>query len=87
MSYTPIQHLKAENSAPSFDAAAVTPSDDNNITMCRALYVGTGGNIKVVTAAGSTVTFVNVPGGAILPVYASKVFATDTTALNIVALY
>lgn len=55
---------------------------------CRALYVGTGGDVAVVTAAGDTVTFINVPDGAILPVRVTQVLATGgTTASNFVGIW
>lgn len=85
--YTPYQHLKSENTAPSFDAAAVTPSDYAEIPPCRALYVGGAGDLNVVTAAGTTVKFVGVGAGSILPVVVTKVLSAGTTATSIVALY
>jgi len=72
---------------PGYDAAAVTPSDTTHIGNARALYVGGGGNIKLVTQAGTTVSFLGVPSGIVLPVGAQKVFSTDTTATSIVAIY
>jgi len=50
------------------------------------LYVGTGGNLEVVTAGGQTVTFVGIVGGSFLPVQVLKVTA-NTTAADIVALW
>lgn len=69
-------------------AIAVTPSDSTNFTggICRALYVGTGGNV-VAIVDGTAVTFTNVQGGSILPIKASRVNSTSTTASAIVALY
>lgn len=69
-------------------AAAVTLSDSTNFPngVCRALYVGTGGNV-VAIVNGTAVTFVNVQGGSILPIEASRVNSTSTTAANLVALY
>ena len=74
-------------SDPAENAIAVTPSDSVDLTgaPCRALYIGTGGNLSVIIG-GATVTFSNVAGG-ILPIRASRVRATGTTATNIVALY
>lgn len=73
---------------PARDAAAVTPSDSAQISpVARALYVGGSGDIKLVTQGGTTVTFQDIVAGSILPVRATKVFATDTTATNIVALF
>lgn len=75
-------------SDPAENALAVTPSDSSDLTgaPCRALYVGLGGNISL-TVGGNTLTFINVPGGSILPVRASRVQASSTTASNIIALY
>lgn len=51
------------------------------------LYVGTGGNLHVLTHGGDDVIFQNIVGGSFLPVQVLKVFAADTTASNIVALW
>ena len=50
----------------------------------RALYVGTQGNIQLITLDGDTITFTNVSG--ILPVSCSRVFSTSTTATGIIGL-
>lgn len=73
---------------PAQSAFALTASDSADVPngTCRALYVGTGGNVSVITG-GSTVTFVGVLGGTVLPVSCSRVRSTGTTASNIVALY
>jgi hypothetical protein len=75
-------------SDPAENALAVTPSDSADLTgaPCRALYVGTGGNISLIVG-GNTLTFTAVPSGSILPVRASRVRSTSTTASNIIALY
>jgi hypothetical protein len=51
------------------------------------LYIGTGGNLRVLTASGQDVTFTNVLGGTFLPVQILKVFSTNTTASGFVALW
>ena len=51
------------------------------------LYIGTGGNIRVLTHGGDDVVFTNVLGGAFLPVQILKVFSTSTTANGIIALW
>lgn len=74
-------------SSPAGIAWAVTPNDSNDMQqMSRALYVGTGGDVSVVTKGGYAVTFKNVLSGHILPVQCWRVCATDTTAQDIVAL-
>jgi hypothetical protein len=73
---------------PAANAAAVTPSDTANLpTASKRLWVGGAGNVKVLTVGGSTVTYTAVPAGTYLKVRALQVFATGTTATNIVAEY
>jgi hypothetical protein len=83
---TPATHTGAAATAPAGYGVAVTPSDSVVIPMTRALYVGVGGNVRV-TDINDNVTYANVPSGSILPVQVSRVFATNTTASSIVALY
>lgn len=70
-------------------ATAVTTSDSANIAnpATKGLYIGGAGDVKVDTAHASAVVFKAVPVGTILPVLVLKVYATGTTATNIVALY
>lgn len=85
------QKLQAER------AAAVVPSDTVNIPSVSTgdgtgnngcvLYVGVTGDLKVTTAGGDDVVFTGVLAGSFIPVQVLKVFATDTTATNIVALW
>lgn len=71
---------------PADFAVAVAPDDNIDLAnVARSLYIGTTGNLVVITAAGNTVTFNAVPVG-ILPVRVSRVKATGTTASNILAL-
>jgi hypothetical protein len=74
---------------PAVQLRAVTPSDTVDLPAgpCRALYVGTTGDIAVI-AKGDTaaVTLFSVPVG-ILPVSVTRVLVTGTTASAIVALY
>ena len=65
------------------DAYACTPSDSTTQTGF-GFYVGTTGNVSVVTFAGTTVLFTAVPAGAIIPLNIQKIRATGTTASNIV---
>lgn len=76
------------NSNPAVDAFAVTPSDTVNYAqgMARGLYVGTAGAVSLVTAAGNTVVFPDVPAGSFLPVCSVRVNATGTAASGLVAL-
>jgi len=78
-------------------AAAVTPSDTVNIPSVATadgtgnngcvLYVGVAGDLKVKTIGGDDVVFTGVLAGSFIPVQVLRVFATGTTATNIVALW
>lgn len=71
--------------APAQDCVAIVPSDTSNLfPLIRSIYVGGAGNITLVTLGGTTVTFVGVLVGTILPVCAQQVRATGTTATNLV---
>jgi hypothetical protein len=76
-------------------AASVTPSDTADIPVVTGgtsnngcvLYVGGFGDLKVDTVGGDTITFVGVNGGTFFPVQVMRVWATGTTATDIVALW
>jgi len=75
-------------------AATIVPSDTVNIADVSGgsnngcvLYVGTAGNLRVLTVGGDDVTFVGINTGAFIPVQVLRVFATGTTAGNIIALW
>ena len=74
---------------PIEDAVAVSPSDTTDLAkVCRALWVGGGGAVELITfPGGHDVTFAGVPSGTLLPVRASRVKAGSTTATSILALY
>jgi len=71
---------------------AVTPDDAVDIVGSTAntpatLYVGTAGNVDVITLGGSTLLFKNIPAGSFLPIQVTRVKDTLTTADDIVALF
>ena len=51
------------------------------------LYVGNTGNLRVLTSSGADLTFVGIPAGSFVPVQVKRVFSTDTTATDILALW
>lgn len=65
---------------------AITPADTDLVQPVRAIYVGGSGNLKINDTGNGAVTFYNVPAGVILPVMARRIYATGTTATNIVGL-
>lgn len=79
-----------------YRATPVTPSDtdpiyfvggENNQVWPCVLYVGIGGDVRILTEAGDDVTFYNVQDGTWFPVQVIKVFADGTNAENIVAIW
>jgi hypothetical protein len=74
-------------SGPATNAVGVSPHDTNDLTYTtRAIYVGGAGNLTV-TIGGTNVTLSGVTAGTMLPIRATKVLATGTTATSIVALW
>jgi len=69
------------------DAIAITKSDATSygLDYLDALYIGGAGDVAVVTAGGTTVTFVGAVAGSIIPVQCQQVLAA-TTATSIVGL-
>lgn len=75
--------------SPSNDLVAVTPADDADLAVkpTRGLYVGVAGDVKVSTAKGQTVVLANLAAGMVHPIAVVRVWAADTDATNIVAVY
>ncbi len=81
------QNTSSGINAPAIDAFAVTPSDVVDLNeVTRALYIGTAGDITLLTRDGSEVVFTGLVAGSILPVRTARVKATGTSAANIVGL-
>jgi|TARA_R110000744_G_scaffold96259_1_gene186023 hypothetical protein len=81
-----------------YRAADVTPSDTVDIPSVSTdpgagknngcvLFVGGAGTLKVRTVGGDDVTFNGINTGAFIPVQVVRVFATGTSATNIIALW
>ena len=82
-------YLSADATVSAHRASAVTTSDSTVYEQpTRALYIGAAGNLTVDMAdGGSSVLFVGVQGGTLLPIQVTRIYATGTTATSIVALY
>jgi hypothetical protein len=85
---------KPQFTVDQFDAVVpVVPSDTEDLEEGKtsALWVGTGGNVKVdclrPDGARTTATLPNVRDGSCLPGRIIRVWLTGTTASNMVALY
>ena len=73
--------------SPGDDAFAITPHNTNELAqVTRGIYVGGSGDVAVVTKKGTTVTFSGVVAPFIIPIRASKVLVTGTTATGLVGI-
>lgn len=72
---------------PTGHSADVTPHDTNDIAETRGLFVGTAGDVKVIMASGVIQTWPNLAAGIIHAIRCTRVFNTDTTAGDIIAVY
>lgn len=81
-------HYKMPLGAPYGHAALVTGSDTVDLTnVCSELFIsGTAGNVKVTTLGGETLV-IPVPTQFRLQLRCTRVWATGTTATNIVAFW
>ena len=85
------------NTFQALNAQLVTPSDTNDLTLSggaidstetgACIYVGTAGNLCVTMLGGQKVILYNIPNGSFLPIQVKKVWATDTSASDILALF
>lgn len=72
--------------APADKAEAITPNDGADLAYTtRGIYVGGAGNI-VATVGGTDVTFTAAQAGTVLPIRATRIKATGTTATALVGL-
>lgn len=69
--------------APPSNAAPVSPSDTVDLPfVSRAIYVGTPGDVRVMTQGGQDLTYKALSGTKILRV--ERIYATGTTAADII---
>lgn len=67
-----------------FDADAEA-SDTQFLTLAaQGLYIGVTGDVKVITADNSVLTFEGVAAGSVLPFHIVQVFSTGTTATGLI---
>lgn len=72
--------------SPAVNGVEITPGNTELDQTTRSLYIGGEGNVCVLMAANTVLTFASVPAGTILPIRVDKVFA-NTTATSIVGIY
>lgn len=71
------------------DGMAITPSDSTDLMMSptTGLYVGVTGDVKVTLYSGAVITLTSLASGIIHPIAVRRVWATGTSATNILAVY
>lgn len=80
------------------NAQTVTPNDSTDLSLAggtitegtsngACLFIGTGGDIQVTMLGGQVVIFANVPDGTFLPIQVRRVWASNTNAADILALF
>lgn len=74
--------------SPAATLCAVVPNDDADLPegLTRALYVGVGGDLRVMDGRGNVVTL-TTSSTQYHPIRVRRVFSAGTTASKIVALY
>ena len=73
---------------PAEEFDAITPADGTVLEKpTRGLYLGGGGDVTVDSMEGVQVTFVGLAAGQIHPIRCTRVYATGTTATDIVGVY
>jgi hypothetical protein len=89
MAGIPQHFTQGPGASPAFDGDPIVPSDTVDLgDAARAIYIGADGNVCLDTlASGTTLTFVGLKAGSILPVAARRVRATLTTATGLIALF
>jgi hypothetical protein len=85
------------NTFQALNAEVITPSDTTDLTLSggtivpyetgACIFIGTGGNLKVTMLGGQTVTYLNLSSGSFLPIQVKRVWATGTTATNLLSLF
>lgn len=70
---------------PAIDVVPIVPNDGADLSyVVRMIFVGTGGNVEVVTAKGTTTIHKNVAAGSYLgPFCVARVKAGNTTASDL----
>ena len=89
MALTEAQKRKARNYKTKGLAESITPNDKNDLDVTGSkLFIGTGGDLKVDTIDGQTITLKNIANGTLIDfVKVKKIYAKGTTARDIVSIY
>lgn len=85
----PLMSAPVDETAVALDIVPITPNDSTDLaTPARAIRcknTGTSGAVALITFMGNTRT-TDIAAGETLPVYATRVLSTGTTATGLEAL-
>lgn len=66
---------------------SITPSDSTDLPFVpRGVYVGGSGDVAMSDSDGTLVTFVGLAAGVVHPLSPYRIYATNTSATNIVII-
>lgn len=72
--------------SPAVRILSISPSDTADLAeVSRAINVSTSGTVRITSVEGTTAT-IYVAAGIAFPIRASRIWATGTTATDVVAL-
>lgn len=84
----PIKDLKILNNLENIKILRIEPSDNSDLLFSiLQLKAGIGGDVKVLTVDDNEVLFKNVTTATIINCHIKRVFATGTTADNLIGIY
>lgn len=69
------------------DTVNFTNPSNSSQPITAVIYVGGVGNVQVQTAQNETVVFNGLNAGTVIPLQVVRVWSTNTTATNLVAIY
>lgn len=83
----PIKDLKILNNLENVRLVRIEPSDSSDLLFSiLQLKAGIGGDVKVLTVDDNEVLFKNVTTATIINCHIKRVFATGTTAYNLIGI-
>tara|TARA_R110002012_G_C11676454_1_gene613820 strand:- start:13536 stop:13802 length:267 start_codon:yes stop_codon:yes gene_type:complete len=88
MALTPKERKQIAYGTKKAIAEEISLSDSTTYDLAFNIYVGSGGNLKVDTTAGNTITLTGIQSGTYIDwIEVTKLYKTGSTAKGIVAIY
>ena len=89
MALSDSEKKKAHRNRSGSVAESISPSDRNDLDLTGSkLFIGTGGDLKVDTIDGQTITLKNIANGTLIDfIKVKRIHQRGTTASDIVSIY